>query len=318
MKKLLLLFVIPILTAVFLCFEADKIISTPQIINKEIIFKINKGDSLQKISQTLETNGLINNSLYFYWYAKLLKIYPNIKAGEYMIDHNVNYAEVADLLQSGKFFWRKVTIPEGLTVSQIREILQNNEFLQGEVSEFADGEILPETYTFMNGETRENIIKQAKNALQNAIDEIWENRDENIPLKSKKELLILASIIEKETGIESERTEVASVFINRLKIGMRLQTDPTVIYALTKGKTDLGRPLYRKDLDIDSPYNTYKYAGLPPSPICAPGRDAIYAAAHPANTNYLYFVASGSGGHNFASSLSEHNKNVSNWRKVNK
>ena len=315
MKKLLLLFVVVILTAVFLCFQANKIISTPQKIDSEIIFQINKGDSLQKIADMLAEKGLISDARFFLWYAKFHKIYPNIKAGEYMIDRNVNFADVADTLQSGKFYWRKVTIPEGLTAAQIKEILQNNEFLQGETPDFNEGEILPETYTFMKGESRKNIVLQAKKALDGTLNEIWENRAENLPLNSPQELLILASIVEKETGVPSERADVASVFVNRLKIGMRLQTDPTVIYAITQGKTELGRPLYRKDLSFESPYNTYLYAGLPPTPICAAGKESIYAAAHPENTDYLYFVASGNGGHNFAKSLTEHNKNVQNWRK---
>ena len=314
MKKLLLLFVIAILTAVFLCIKADEVISTPQKVSGEIVFQVNKGDSLQKIADELADKGLVCDAKYFFWYAKWRKIYPNIKAGEYMIDQDVNFADVAEVLQSGKFYWRKVTIPEGLTAAQIKEILQNNEFLTGEIPDFGEGEILPETYTFMKGETRENIVNQAKKALDDTIKEIWAQRAENLPLKSPQELLILASIVEKETGLPNERDMVASVFVNRLKIGMRLQTDPTVIYAITQGKSELGRPLYKKDLSFDSPYNTYLYEGLPPSPICAAGKEAIYAAAHPLNTDYLYFVASGNGGHNFAKSLSEHNKNVQIWR----
>lgn len=316
MKKLLLLFVVVILTAVFLCFQVSRITSTKQKVAGEIVFQVNKGDSLQKIADELAQKSLINNAQYFLWYAKFHKIYPKIKAGEYMIDYDVNFADVAEVLQSGKFYWRKVTIPEGLIAAQIKEILQNNEFLTGDIPDFGEGEILPETYTFMKGETRENIIKQAKNALNDTLSEIWANRAENLPLKSPQELLILASIVEKETGLPDERADVASVFVNRLKIGMRLQTDPTVIYALTQGKSELGRPLYKKDLSFDSPYNTYLYDGLPPSPICAAGKEAIYAAAHPENTDYLYFVASGSGGHNFAKSLSEHNKNVQIWRNI--
>ena len=314
MKKLLLLFVIAILTAVFLCIKADEVISTPQKVSGEVVFQINKGDSLQKIAEELADKGLVRDAKYFFWYAKWRKIYPKIKAGEYMIDKDVNFADVAEVLQSGKFYWRKVTIPEGLTAAQIKEILQNNEFLTGEIPDFGEGEILPETYTFMKGETRENIVNQAKKALDDTIKEIWAQRAENLPLKTPQELLILASIVEKETGLPDERDMVASVFVNRLKIGMRLQTDPTVIYAITQGKSELGRPLYKKDLSFDSPYNTYLYEGLPPTPICAAGKEAIYAAAHPLNTDYLYFVASGNGGHNFAKSLSEHNKNVQIWR----
>ena len=314
MKKLLLLFVLGVLTAVFLCFFINKIISTPQQINREIVFRIDKGDSLQKIASKLAENGLVGNAQYFGWYAKFHKIYPNIKAGEYMIDRDVNFADVAEILQSGKSYWRKVTIPEGLTAAQIKEILLSNEFLQGEVPEFGEGEILPETYTFMRGESRENIIKQAKKALEDTLAEIWAQRAENLPLKTPQDLLILASIVEKETGIPEERVDVAAVFINRLRIGMLLQTDPTVIYAITQGKTELGRPLYRKDLSIDNPYNTYRYAGLPPTPICAAGREAIYASAHPSSADYLYFVADKNGKIYLTKSYETHNKVIADLK----
>ena len=150
------------------------------------------------------------------------------------------------------------------------------------------------------------------------MQQAWDERDADLPLKNKEEMLILASIVEKETGVASERPQVASVFINRLRKGMLLQTDPTVIYALTQGKTDLRRKLTLKDLETDNPYNTYKYAGLPPTPICNPGKAAIMAVAHPDKTPYLYFVASGNGGHNFARTLAEHNDNVRQWRRLNK
>ena len=177
---------------------------------------------------------------------------------------------------------------------------------------------MPETYTFSRSDSPKKIIAQAQKAMQDVLDQAWNERDKNLPLQSKYELLILASIVEKETGIGMERAQVASVFENRLRLGMLLQTDPTVIYAVTGGKEELNRSLTRKDLAIDSPYNTYKYAGLPPTPICNPGKEAIFAAAHPAETNYLYFVASGSGGHNFATTLSEHNENVRKWRELKK
>ena len=199
------------------------------------------------------------------------------------------------------------------------QIIAENEFLTGNISaEVKDGDLLPETYTFTRGDSRDSIITQAKNAMAETIEKAWENRDEFIPIKNKKELLTLASIIEKETAIEEERRLVASVFVNRLKKRMRLQTDPTVIYALTLGQSDLGRLLTRKDLQIDSPYNTYKYYGLPPSPICNPGRASLEAAANPELSDYLYFVANGSGGHNFAKSLKEHNANVAYWKKLRK
>ena len=175
--------------------------------------------------------------------------------------------------------------------------------------------MLPETYTFSKGTSKTDIIKQAQKSLQTNLHKAWENRAADLPLKSPDELLILASIIEKETGLHSERAKVASVFINRLNKKMLLQTDPTVISAITLGKQDLGRSLKRKDLQIDSPYNTYKYAGLPPKPICNAGIEAIKAAANPLTTPYFYFVADGDGGHNFSKTLSEHNENVQKWIK---
>ena len=181
-----------------------------------------------------------------------------------------------------------------------------------------EGELLPETYSFVRGDSRDSIILQAKNAMRLAVDEIWNSREDGLPLKRKEDLLVLASIVEKETSVPDERGLVASVFVNRLKKGMRLQTDPTVIYALTLGKQELGRLLTRNDLKVDSPYNTYKYYGLPPAPICNPGRKALEAAAHPEKSNFIYFVASGNGGLNFAKSLNEHNNNVRKWMKNQK
>jgi UPF0755 protein len=180
----------------------------------------------------------------------------------------------------------------------------------------SEGTIFPETYTFSKGKKRMDLVNEAKSMMRAKLKDVWDNRDEGLPYKNINEMLIMASIIEKETGINDERAKVASVFVNRLKKGMLLQTDPTVIYAITEGMQNFGRSLTRKDLKVDSPYNTYKYAGLPPTPICNPGFESIYAAAHPADTDYLYFVANGQGGHNFARTLSEHNKNVAHWKKV--
>lgn len=191
--------------------------------------------------------------------------------------------------------------------------------LEGEITlKVKEGELLPETYSFIRGDSRDSVVKRAKKAMSNLKNKVWNERSDRVPLKSPEEMIVLASIIEKETGIPEERGLVAAVFANRLIKGMKLQTDPTVIYALTKGKAELDRQLTRKDLEIDSPYNTYKYYGLPPAPICNPGRDAIEAAVNPEFSDYLYFVASGNGGHNFAKSLNEHLSNVQSWKKKNK
>lgn len=317
MKKLLLLILlIGVAATVFLY---DYAINQPLKISEDTLFLVNKGDSLNKIAQSLQDKGLVKDKHIFILFSKINKIYPQIKAGEYLFNGEFSIKQTAEKLSSGKVYLRKVTFPEGLTSTEIAKILHKENFLsKDEFAAPAEGSILPETYAYMRGDSPEKIIKQAQKAMQNVLEQAWQERDQNLPLQSKEELLILASIVEKETGIGMERAQVASVFVNRLRLGMLLQTDPTVIYALTNGKEDLNRPLTRKDLSIDSPYNTYKYAGLPPTPICNPGKDAIYAAAHPSETPYLYFVASGNGGHNFAATLSEHNENVRKWRELNK
>lgn len=316
MKKLLLFITLVCIATAFL--YAKALVTTPIPVSDDIIFQVNKGDNLLKIAQALEDNHLISRKWPFILYAKLKRFYPQIKAGEYLVTEPVSLVDIENLLTSGKVFHRKITLPEGLTAREINAILAENEFLSGEAAEFKDGEVLPETYTFSRGDSRQSIVDQGKKALKETLEKAWNERDDDLPLKSKEELLIMASIVEKETGVPEERPQVASVFINRLRLGMLLQTDPTVIYAITQGKEELNRPIYRKDLEIDSPYNTYKYAGLPPSPICNPGKEAIFAVAHPVKTPYLYFVASGTGGHNFAKSLAEHNENVRKWRNLNK
>lgn len=317
MKKLLLL--ILLIGSAATVFLYDYAINQPLKISEDTLFLVNKGDSLNKIAQSLQDKGLVNDKHIFILFSKINRIYPQIKAGEYLFNGEFSVKQTAEKLSSGKVYLRKVTFPEGLTSTEIAKILHKENFLsKDEFAAPAEGSILPETYAYMRGDSPEKIIKQAQKAMQNVLEQAWQERDQNLPLQSKEELLILASIVEKETGIGMERAQVASVFVNRLRLGMLLQTDPTVIYALTNGKEDLNRSLTRKDLSIDSPYNTYKYAGLPPTPICNPGKDAIYAAAHPSETPYLYFVASGNGGHNFAATLSEHNENVRKWRELNK
>ena len=317
MKKLLLL--ILLMGSAATVFLYDYAINQPLKISEDTLFLVNKGDSLNKIAQSLQDKKLVNDKYIFILFSKINRIYPQIKAGEYLFNGEFSVKQTAEKLSSGKVYLRKITFPEGLTSTEIAKILHKENFLsKDEFAAPAEGSILPETYAYMRGDSPEKIIKQAQKAMQNVLDQAWQERDQNLPLQSKEELLILASIVEKETGIGMERAQVASVFVNRLRLGMLLQTDPTVIYALTNGKEDLNRPLTRKDLSIDSPYNTYKYAGLPPTPICNPGKDAIYAAAHPSETPYLYFVASGNGGHNFATTLSEHNENVRKWRELNK
>lgn len=317
MKKLLLLLLL--LGCAATVFLYDYAINKPVFTADDTLFLVKKGDSLPKIAQALQDSGLVENKYLFIVYAKISKLYPQIKAGEYLVENGSSLVKVGEKLTSGKVYLRKVTFPEGLTSKEAVDILQKTEFLAPQKAEIpAEGSILPETYTFIRDDAPQKVIAQAQKAMADILEQAWNERDKDLPLKNKEEMLILASIVEKETGVASERAQVASVFVNRLRLGMLLQTDPTVIYAVTGGKEELNRPLTRKDLAIDSPYNTYKYTGLPPTPICNPGREAIFAVAHPDKTPYLYFVASGSGGHNFAVTLSEHNENVRKWRELNK
>lgn len=310
-------FVIGLALALFYGYVMN-VLQTPMLVDAPKIIQIKSGESLKNIARILQDNGLVAKDWQFILYSKINKIYPKIKAGEYLFEDDVKLEDVAQALTSGKLYLRKITFAEGLTSKEIAEILYNNDLLDDDFESFAEGEFLPETYTFSRGESRQKIVEQGKNAMQKTLQQAWESRDKDLPLKNKEELLVLASIVEKETGIAAERPQVASVFINRLRKDMLLQTDPTVIYAVTKGQEELKRPLTYRDLAIDSPYNTYKYAGLPPKPICNPGAAAIMAAAHPDKTPYLYFVASGNGGHNFAKSLEEHNANVRKWRTLKK
>jgi UPF0755 protein len=253
-------------------------------------------------------------------FAVIIKVYQSsktLKAGEYAFAPAISPIEVIKKIQSGQVVVRELTIPEGLMSFQVLDIIKNAPAMKGDVPDgIGDGELLPQTYDYHYGDSRAEMVKRMQEAMRKTIDELWEKRAPGLLLNNKHEALVLASIIEKETGVASERPRISAVFLNRLKIGMRLQTDPTVIYAITHGKSVLGRPLAHQDLGVDSNYNTYKNAGLPPGPIANPGRAAIEAAVNPATSNDLYFVASGNGGHVFSSSLAEHNANVVKLRKI--
>lgn len=280
---------------------------------------INKGNGSSVVASKLKNAGVIDKAWLFKLVSRFMRLDKQIKAGEYIFEANASMYDVLTKLANGDVIYRKITLPEGLTSTQMLQIIDSEESLSGDITvEAKDGELLPETYSFMYGDTKDSIIAQAKEAMNKALESAWNNRSNNLPIKSIDDLLTLASIIEKETAVSEERGLVASVFVNRLKKGMRLQTDPTVIYALTLGKNELGRSLKKKDLQVDSPYNTYKYYGLPPSPICNPGRLSLEAAANPEKSSYLYFVANGKGGHNFSKSLKEHNDNVQSWLKERK
>lgn len=277
------------------------------------------GSSAAAIAKKLEENHIIENRMLFRWAARLAGRQNPLKAGEYEIADASSIRQIIALLQSGKTYQRQITIAEGLMSFEIVEILNRAQGLEG-VSETipAEGSLLPETYNYSYGDRRDQIITRMQGAMTKTIAELWQARAENLPIQTPEEAVILASIVEKETGVAAERPRVAGVFINRLRTGMPLQSDPTTIYALTLGKSRLDRPLLRKDLEIQSPYNTYTVSGLPPTPIANPGRASIAAVLQPETHDYIYFVADGTGGHAFAKTLDAHNQNVAHWRKVQK
>ena len=277
---------------------------------------IPKGANTKIVAQELKKSGVIDSELLFRLVTRLNSADKNLKAGEYQFMPKVSVLQVMEKIARGEVYYRKITIPEGLTVGQIMYLISNYPGLSGEINlDVKEGELLPETYSFELDAPRDSIILQAKTAMDKIKQVIWDNREEGLPYKNINDMMTMASIIEKETAVPEERAIVASVFINRLHKKMRLQTDPSVIYALTEGEFELNRPLRKNDLNVDSPYNTYRNYGLPPHPICNPGVEAMEAAAHPDKTDYLYFVADGKGGHNFAKSLNEHNRNVRKWKK---
>ncbi|MDH5723422.1 MAG: endolytic transglycosylase MltG [Alphaproteobacteria bacterium] len=310
--------------------------------DKAVHITIPTGSSIGGIADQLSYHNVIDQPIVFKISGRMTGQASKLKAGEYEIPARASMRKILDLLESGKVILRQVTIREGLTNWEIKELLTANEdFSKGE--EFLmlpEGSYLPETYSYQKGDTAFDIMTQMNKAMENTLlplcgillervanasfaDFLPEDcPNAKAPLKTVLEVLTLASIIEKETSVPSERQRVAGVFFNRLKKGMALQTDPTVIYALTQGRHEnggqgpLGRRLLKKDLEFDSPYNTYLYPGLPPGPIANPGKASIAAALNPEEHEYFYFVADGSGGHAFAKTLSEHNNNAAKWRKI--
>lgn len=275
-----------------------------------------RGAGVAAIAESLAGAGVIADAETFRLGVRLFADARALQAGEYAFAPGSSMAEVAALIASGQTVVHRLTVPEGLTSVEVVALLQGAEPLDGEIAEVPpDGSLLPETYHFHRGDSREAILERMRQSMQEALAELWPARAEDLPLNSPEEALILASIVEKETGVDSERALVAGVFVNRLKKGMPLQSDPTVVYGITEGKAPLGRALTRKDLALATDYNTYQIAGLPPGPIANPGRAALEAVLQPAETEYLYFVAAGDGGHAFARTLDEHNANVAKWRK---
>ncbi|ACS55498.1 endolytic transglycosylase MltG [Rhizobium leguminosarum] len=283
-------------------------------------FIVRNGAGLTEIASNLERNAIISDARIFrYLTATHLSAGESLKAGEYEIKARASMRDIMELLKSGKSILYSVSFPEGLTVRQMFDRMLQDTVLEGDLPAAlpTEGSLRPDTYKFSRGTKRSEIIEQMAAAQQKLVDQIWDKRDSSLPLRSKEEFVTLASIVEKETGVPDERAHVASVFLNRLGKGMRLQSDPTIIYGLFGGEgKPADRPIYQSDLKRDTPYNTYVIKGLPPTPIANPGKDALEAVANPWKTQDLYFVADGSGGHVFAATLEEHNANVKRWRKL--
>lgn len=289
----------------------------PGPLRAETIVEIPRGAGLSAVADRLEEAGVIDQSYLFMAGVMLNGAQSDLRFGEYAFPVSVSGREAMEIVRSGRSVSYAFTVAEGLSTRQAVDLLVNDDRLAGDIDDIpAEGGILPETYSFERGATRQSVLDQMTAAMDETVAELWETRAENLPFDTPEEAVILASIIERETGVAEERDLVAGVFVNRLNLGMMLQTDPTVAYAITLGQEPLGRPLTRADLQFDSPYNTYRVTGLPPGPIANPGRASIAAALNPAETDFLYFVADGTGGHAFARTLDEHNDNVAEWRRI--
>jgi UPF0755 protein len=278
---------------------------------------IERGKSLRDIAEELHERGLISSKWIFIAGVRAYGMQDDLKSGDYLIAPRSSMRDIMNAMVSGKAILYSVSVPEGLTSQQIVDRLNADPGLVGEISEIPEeGSLLPDTYRFSRGDSRQNIIDRMLRERDRVMTAIWTSRDKDLPIKTQAELVTLASIVEKETGLADERSRVAAVFINRLRNNMRLQSDPTVIYGIYGGSgLPSGTPIRRSDLDAVNDYNTYKINGLPKGPIANPGKASLAAVANPSRTKDLYFVADGTGGHAFAESYAEHRKNVARYRK---
>ena len=291
--------------------------SGPSATGGVVMIRPNTG--VREIASQLERSGLISDARIFALGVRAHGADSELKAGEYEIKPRASMQDIMELLKSGRSVLYSLTIPEGLTVEQAFQRIAEHEALVGEMPEVMppEGSLVADTQRFTRGTQRKDLTARMIAAQAQLVESIWARRVEGLPLKDINEFVTLASIVEKETGQAEERSRVAAVFINRLNKGMRLQSDPTIIYGLFGGKgKPADRPIYRSDIDKPTPYNTYTINGLPPGPIASPGRASLEAVANPSKTNDLYFVADGTGGHVFATTLEEHNENVARWRAI--
>lgn len=276
-----------------------------------------RGEGVMAISSHLERAGVVSDAHVFAVGVRLHRAERGLRAGEYRFAARASMLDVMQQLVAGRTVVRRVTLAEGLTSQEAVAVIEAAEALNGTIDEVpSEGSLLPETYHYSYGDSRAAILARMRQSMQSTVSEAWARRSADLPLQSPEEAIVLASIVEKETAKPEERAHIAGVFINRLKRGMRLQSDPTVAYGLTEGRAPLDRALTRSDLKHPTPYNTYVIKGLPPGPICNPGKAAIEAVLQPMQTKDLYFVADGNGGHAFAETYAQHRRNVSRWRRL--
>jgi UPF0755 protein len=290
---------------------------SPGPLAQDKIVNIPRGAGVRDIADLLHREGVIDQPWVFIGGVWVRKARDELKYGEYQFPKQASLRDVINVISDGKVIQHQVTVAEGLTSEQIVARLMENDVLTGNIKEIPkEGSLLPETYNFTRGTSREQIIQRMQHEQHRMVQEVWERRSPDLPIENPDQLVILASIIERETSKPEERTRVAAVFVNRLKQRMKLQSDPTIIYGIVGGKGTLGRAITRSDIDLKTRYNTYVIDGLPPGPIANPGRASLEAAANPARTKELFFVADGTGGHTFSESLDQHQKGVARLRQI--
>ncbi len=290
----------------------------PGPLAEDKVVNVPAGYGVQDISELLTRAGVIDQPYVFIGGVVVLKARGlTLKHGEYKFARQASLSDVVETLSEGKVVQHNFTVAEGLTSEQIVQRLLETDALSGQIKQIPrEGTLLPETYKFTRGMARDLIVQRMSQAHKRVLQEVWARRSPDLPVKSPEQLVTLASIVEKETGVPDERTRVAAVFVNRLKAKMKLQSDPTIIYGLTGGKGALGRPIMKSEIEQATPYNTYVIEGLPPGPIANPGRASLEATANPARTKELFFVADGTGGHTFSENYAEHLKNVAKLRAI--
>ena len=299
-------------------------IAEPGPLVESTVFEVRQGDSVSAVAQRLEEQGIISSATTMKLHARISDMEAGLKVGEYAIPPRASVASILERLVSGDVLTYRITVPEGLTTAQILRLVENHEDLEGDMPdrEIGEGTLLPDTYIFSAEKSRTAMIERMEKAQDDLLEELWPQRADDIPVSTSEEAIILASVVEKETGHAEERQLVAGLFTNRLRRGMRLESDPTVIYGVSRGEPlyrtlngkKVRRTLYRSELDRVTDWNTYEIDGLPKTPICNPGRASIAAVLNPPETDFIFFVADGSGGHAFAETLAEHNRNVAAYR----